>query len=477
MAVNDFVIRESNGEIPTNYTHKYAETRGWKEWEIVREFVQNSLDSTGTVSIEKLPDKLLITDRGKGFNAVNLLMGTTTKSECHRGRFGEGMKIACLAALNLGYEVEIFTDSMHIVPIFKTLKIEEPSGGTTEAEILVFRYNKIAPEGGTKVLIKGYTGDTYLDRFNLETNKKIVLKKDMDMCEDKWYPSYIIDEPVKRIYVRNIYVQEITDSETAETKPALYSYDLFAVRLSTDRNIPNTADIDARIGYLWSMVTDQRMIEAFFKQVQDEGFEAQAKISGATIKSHGSKSAWVSAFKAVYGDNAFISTSENNTRLAEYNSKFMKKGVKIPYSIRNSLNALDIPLDIEILEQIKSIRPRSPIKLEQAQYDNMQYMRDIHEKLKVYYPKLKGVYLGTMETMLDAEGKARDGQIYIREDMAKTMVHMIDVYGHEATHIAYPELEDNTSAFYSKIGVVMATITKVIVQDMQKEKPPAHVVW
>jgi hypothetical protein len=107
----------------------------------------------------------------------------------------------------------------------------------------------------------------------------------------------------------------------------------------------------------------------------------------------------------------------------------------------------------------------------------MQYMRDIHEKLKVYYPKLKGVYLGTMETMLDAEGKARDGQIYIREDMAKTMVHMIDVYGHEATHIAYPELEDNTSAFYSKIGVVMATITKVIVQDMQKEKPPAHVVW
>lgn len=47
-------------EIPTNYTKAYAVTRGWGKWEMVREFVQNSLDATGSVSIEKKSDGLLM---------------------------------------------------------------------------------------------------------------------------------------------------------------------------------------------------------------------------------------------------------------------------------------------------------------------------------------------------------------------------------------------------------------------------------
>lgn len=472
-----YLIRESNGEIPTNYTRKYAETRGWEEWEVVREFVQNALDSTGTVDIQKLPDKLLITDRGKGFNAVNLLMGTTTKSECQRGRFGEGMKIACLAALNLGYEVDIFTDSMHITPQFKTLEISEPSGGITKAEILVFKYSKISPEGGTKVLIKGYTGDTYLDRFNLESNKKILLKENMTICEEKSYPSYIIDEPVKRIYVRNIYVQDITDNVT-EDKKALYSYDLFSVRLSTDRNIPNTTDILTQIGYLWSLVKDPRMLEAFFKQVKDEGYESQVKLSWSTIKSHGSKTAWVNAFHSMYGTNAFLSTSENYTRLAEYNTQFMKKGVSIPYSIRTALNSLDILYDYQILEDLKRVPPKLQMDLGTVETANLEYLKMLHHKIenKYFGGTIRAkVFVATRQTMADALGKVIDGNIYIREDRMLFMIDVINVYGHELTHVAYPGLSDNTSSFYEKIGIVMATITKVAMQEGIKPLP--GVVW
>ena len=81
----------------------------------------------------------------------------------------------------------------------------------------------------------------------------------------------------------------------------------------------------------------------------------------------------------------------------------------------------------------------------------------------------------TKETMLDSSGKAMDGQIYLREDMLENMVSALDVYGHEVTHIAFPELDDNTSDFYSKIGQVMATITKVVVQE--KIRVPPSVVW
>lgn len=459
-------------EIPTNYTKEYAATRGWGNWEIVREFVQNSLDATSSVSIDKVSNGILITDKGKGFNAVNLLMGTTTKSECDRGRFGEGLKIACLAALNLGYLVDIDTDSMHVTPVMKELEIEEP---TTEkiikAEIMVFRYRKIPPAGGTRILIKGYTGEPFIDRFNLETNKKIVHKKEISVCLGKPYSSYMIDEPVKRMYVRNIYVQNLPEIEN----PALYSYDLFNVRLSTDRNIPNTADIDQEIGRLWSSVSDVKMIEAFFKHVKAEGYEKDAKLSSATMGKFASGTSWVKAFNSVF-PNSFLYTGEKESKLAEYHTKFQKKSVYLPSNIRGTLGMIGIDTDTAVLERIKGKLPRMPAQYSSAQAANLEYMRLINYKLKEkQFLKLNKVFIGTTETMMDAGGKVIDGNIYIRQDKADTMVNMIDIYGHEATHVVFPQLEDNTGEFYARIGEVMAVITKVVVTEAIK--PPEGVVW
>jgi hypothetical protein len=356
---SNLILRESTGEIPTNYTRKYAETRGWREWEVIRETVQNSLDATGTVSIEKTTDGLLITDKGRGFNALNLLMGTTTKSKCERGRFGEGMKIAMLAALNMNYQVDIVTDSMHIIPQWKTLEIEEPATGEiVKAEIMVFTYSKIPPVGGTRV---------------------------------------------------------------------------------------------------------------------SEGYESKAELSSSVMKTAKVEYAWREGFKNFFG-NAFLRTGEEQTRLAEYHSHFLKKGVYLPEGIRDPLHNIGIPTDFDILERIKSVLPRYPKSLTPIQQDNFDYIRRIHNVLKEkYFPQLKLVFLASSDTILDSEGKALDNNIYIREDRADTMVHIIDVYGHEATHIAYPELNDNTSDFYSKIGIVMATITKVIVNE--KITVPPNVVW
>lgn len=471
MAVNT-IIREAAGEIATNYTRKYAETRGWGIWDAVREFSQNSLDATGFMSIENTPDGLLITDKGRGFNALNLLMGTTSKSECDRGRFGEGLKIACLTVLNLGLQVDILTDSMHIVPQFKTLEIEEPSTGEiVKAEIMVFRYGKIPPVGGTKVLIKGYTGETMLDRFNLETNKKIVHKKDISLCLNKPYPSYIIDEPVKRIYVRNIYVQDLFDIE----RPALYSYDLFNVRLSTDRNIPNTVDIFKEIGRLWSSVSDVKMIEAFFKHVKAEGYEKDAKLSSETMGKFATGTSWNRTFNSVF-PNSFLYTDEKTSKLAEYHTKFQKKSVYLPSNIRNALENIGVDSDGAVLERITSKLPKTPMSYTDIQKANLEYLKMIHYRLREkYFPKLNKVFIGTQETMMDARGKVIEGNIYIRQDNADTMVNIIDVYGHEATHIIFPNLADNTNDFYGRIGEVMAIITKAVATE--PIKPPKGIVW
>lgn len=468
-------------EIPTNYTKAYAVTRGWGKWEMVREFVQNSLDATGSVSIEQKADGLLITDKGKGFNALNLLMGTSTKSPCDRGRFGEGMKIACLAGLNLSYEINIETDSMLVNPVFKELEISTPLGEIVKAEIMVFRYTKIPDVGGTKVFIKGYEGDTYLDRFNLEYNKRIIFKKELDFCEQKPYLSYIIEESVSgiiknRIYVRNIFVQEIP-----EDKISLYSYDLFNVRLSTDRNIPLSEDITSQIGRLWSAVSDARMIERFFKHIKDtdKAFEREIQLSMTIMDDFNTKTAWVRGYKSVFGTNTFLTTNDETARKAEYHSKFAKKGVVLPFGIRYVLNRIGIETDTAVLRKIKEVLPMLPKKesLTSIQQLNFNYLLIIHYRLKdKYIPQLRKLFLGTADTMVDTAGSVIDENIYIREDAADTMVHLIDVYGHEATHIAFPELSDNTGTFYAKIGQIMALITKAIVTDAAL-KPPEGVVW
>jgi hypothetical protein len=488
------LVRESQsqGEIPTNYTRRYAETRGWGFWEILREFFQNALDITGPVgtvftqdnpTIKQTSEGLVISDRGKGFNALNLLMGTTTKRECERGRFGEGMKIACLAALNLGFEVDITTDSMHISPQWKTLEVQEPSGEIVKAEIMVFKYEKAEPIGGTRVMIRGNTissWGTMLDRFNLEYNKKIILKRDTDLCEDKQYPSYIIDETVKRIYVRNIYVQDIgfKIKNQLAVKKSLYSYDLFGVRVSTDRNIPNTADITYQIGRLWSRVSDAKMIDAFFSAVDSEGYESDIYLDSSIMHKVKVAAAWKEGFRRHYG-NAFLRTGENETRLAEYHTHFRQKGVFLPEGIRHTLERVGISTDITILRQIESVLPRSSASMTAVQLDNVEYIKMIHYIIKDKYftKQMVGckVFVGSKDTMEESQGKVRDGNIYIREDMLLNMVDAIDVYSHELTHIAYPELSDNTSDFYSKIGYVAALITKTIATE--RLKIPQNIVW
>lgn len=485
------LIREAKGEIPTNYTRKYADTRGWGTWEIVRELFQNALDISGPVgtvfkpdnpTIKQTPEGLIIQDRGAGFSALNLLMGTTTKKGCERGRFGEGMKIACLAALNIGYQIDIITDSMHIVPQWKTLEVEEPTGGISTAEVMVFKYEKTNSIGGTRVLITGpniKSWGTMLDRFNLEYNKNIVIKKDIDICEDKLYASYIINEPVKSIYVRNIWVQDIGVKISNETQKivnqALYSYDLFGVRVSTDRNIPNADDVYYHVGKLWSTVSNSSMIESFFKSVISEGYESHVSLSSSLMNKNHTENAWRSAFNKTFR-NAFLRTGEQETRLAEYHSKFLKKGIYLPEGIRHALYNIGIDRDIDVLKQIKSVLPRSPLSLTDVQIDNMEYIKMIHYKMKEkYYPKAGKVFLGNKETMMDAQGKVIDNNIYLREDMVLNMVDAIDVFGHEFTHVAYPHLNDNTSDFYSYIGHVMAIITKIITQE--KMRVPPKVTW
>ncbi|MBU0846667.1 hypothetical protein KKH23_05705, partial [Patescibacteria group bacterium] len=206
-----------------------------------------------------------------------------------------------------------------------------------------------------------------------------------------------------------------------------------------------------------------------------EGYEVEAKLDSTLMQKFATSNSWINAFNSVF-PNSFLYTGEKDSKLAEYHTKFQKKSVYLPSNIRYPLENIGIDSDREVLARLKHKLPELPKSKTNVQAANLEYLEMIHYRLKAkHFTNLNKVFLSTAESMVDSAGKVVNDNIYIRQDKADTMVNMIDIYGHEATHIVFPDLDDNTDAFYARIGEVMAIITKVVATE--PIKPPKGVVW
>ncbi len=80
----------------------------WGEWEAIRDIVQNALDECEYYKWGYDERGLYIRDVGKGVAVADFLLGPPKLKPAYaRGRFGEGMKIACLALIRDGYPVHV----------------------------------------------------------------------------------------------------------------------------------------------------------------------------------------------------------------------------------------------------------------------------------------------------------------------------------------------------------------------------------
>ena len=110
----------------------------WNDWDILREFVSNALDaedgkwdkldidvSDGSLSIQNFVKQLDIKDFYIGYSSQRKNIKTN-----YIGRFNEGMKIAIVSALRLGYKIEIRFGKF----------VANPSAVETEDGIRIFHF-------------------------------------------------------------------------------------------------------------------------------------------------------------------------------------------------------------------------------------------------------------------------------------------------------------------------------------------------
>lgn len=448
--------------IETSIHIGYSATRNWREWEAIREFVQNSLDAVGKANVYRVGNDLKISDAGAGFKARHLLIGRGEKSPCDRGMYGEGMKLACLALLALGYKVKIETTGIEIIPYIETKRVYEPTEKAYfEEKVLAFRYREAPEITGTTITIYNYTGPTFDDRFNLETNKKILFKGEISYCEGKPYPNYIIEETPARLYVRNIYVKELENAE--------FSYDLFDVRLSPSRDIPSEYDVTRCIGRLWEYVNDVNLMIRFFNAVKQKKYESNAKIWWIAREN---QPLWKQAFKTVFGENRFIGTSREAARRAAYFSSYLWREIDIviPEDMRSAFISF-IETDVWVIKHFASMRPKIEVVLNPAQRANLSYLKRITDLLaKEFFPKLSewSIVVADRESMGDTAGLASGDtkQIFIREDILNSLRESIGVLVEELTHAVEKTMDttDEHQIALSKIaGIVAYAVKKLVI--------------
>lgn len=262
-----------SGNIEYGITRSYAKTRKWGAWESVREIIQNALDenerATGQAKYTQVIDNkgLHIIDEGQGIAIHNLLVGESEKSCWARGRFGEGLKVAFIVLLDLGYRIEIISGDIIIRPQFIRKTV-----GEKEVEILNVSWKpNTRKAGGTQVSILGFY-ENFQDKFVLSDRTKNSVKLlggkelvkeckvDISNCieQDEAFSGFIqiIKEPPgiePCIYVRDIYVDDISN---IMGKHALYSYNLVNVGLDESRRIPKSHGVQKEVGKVVSFMDD-----------------------------------------------------------------------------------------------------------------------------------------------------------------------------------------------------------------------------
>jgi len=445
----------------------------WGEWHMVREFYQNALDEHDEIGaralprIELTPEGLIIKDYGRGFGVEGLLFKERKVTGDLRGTFGEGLKIACNTALRLGYDVEIESAMRSIEAVYVRRVVD-----TQELELYFIAKPQRPGVIGTTVLIRGYRGPTFTDRFTqfipapLHTRSLTIGRF---AREDA-----ILPEPPNRLYIRDIYVRDLSVSY-----PSRFSYNLWEVEPDPDRDAEkSTSELQAAIANLWATVTNTSLIHRFLEDARNpDRYEAQIDFtwfeSLALVRE--SRAYWERAWLEHFGPRAVLFTGPSWAKVAEM---YGYTTIEYPLGVRRFLEEA-IPSDRSVserrIEELKKPRPVPAHELTPTQRIHLEATQWLHSQLG--YPRSPSIVAAEIpadpRTGEEADGlyDREENVIYIQPRVLDYMSTVIATYTHEMGHFVSGGALDGTREHVDGVQRVAALIAELLVQS------PGHPIW
>ena len=485
----------------------YARTRNWGEWEVFREFVQNALDEmhsiTGmppeTLPCKDEPEYTAIEDSGRGIAIYHLLVGTSEKREWQRGKFGEGMKMAMLAALDQAIGIVIDSYDKIIIPMFIRREFE---GKELEVLCVCYSISEVRLKGTRVYLYRPGLCEKYRQRIVQGLPRECILYEYKSAGEVELHRQ-LIDKKCTNdegwIYVRDIFVSTIYD---ALTMSSFYSYNLYNVALDESRRIPSGSSVARDIEYLWfrigikayegdekarALMKDliTKIVEAcayrgYCKDVPNvkpmpfsyEPVETEYDVFG----DEKARKVVRELFESLYGADVAIINTDHLRRIADYlGMRYIYCPLPVGYMLEHILDAVgkikkmadeytgkeDLlnTLDPDIRELVKTLE-------ELAKRVYHQHMDKVAKIMYVVPKKLPdgrevvgagdwdtGVMKINIKELLNV-CTPQDPLSSILYRPKDCVIHYIITFGHELTHIVY-SLPDGEPKFGAKLTTML----------------------
>jgi GNAT superfamily N-acetyltransferase len=473
----------------------------WGSWEAIRDIVQNCLDETESYESGYDNWGLWIADQGKGVAIADFLLGPPKrKPDWARGKFGEGMKIACLAMVRARYSVHVETKGREMWIVF----YEQSTGnGTAETLAALWRPQNGQSRWGTKIQFVGYNGNDFKNRFYTNLPPEATIFKSLSTVNKPmarwnaiieyafpeepqstgWFASTSISG--NRIYARDIYLRMVSSP---------YSYNLWSFAMAPDRHAPaSEEDMWVDVGRTWACVADVDLLNIFFQMVTrppkletDESYNLSmdmVKLGHAYLDIMKENSdAWQIAFQNVNGDNAVLRTSDRWDTTVRH---LGYEPVSVNYWVENALSQFlrtDRNLIDDSQERLRDVDIVPDKKLKDYEMAHLELAREI-AKQESGPRAVKGVWAAIIPPASDRVRTAglygtTTREIFINLPQFMHARYVVDTVIHELAHHRSDGAEDGTEEHLRWVSQIAGEVVKMTSQGMFDEilQNPAF-VW
>jgi hypothetical protein len=264
-------------KIPLSVTAGYRP--GWGVWQGMREIVQNALDqqdaSDQPFRIARKGKRVIISNPGVRLDASVWLLGKTSKAydPKARGKFGEGLKLACLALIRSGVAVRIVNDDESWTP---SIEPSEIYGG---AEVLVISTHKLQSSRGAFEVTIEPIGDEDWDTFQ---SRVLSLRKPAAKDAIHVPSGRVLLARPGAVFCKGLFVTDVVGLQ--------YGYDLESLELDVDRKMADPWSFNSALARVWSEVIAAHpdkvdlvtgMLEAQATDVRELHWYANTALQGA----------------------------------------------------------------------------------------------------------------------------------------------------------------------------------------------------
>ncbi|MFH1485888.1 MAG: hypothetical protein ABIH46_07450 [Chloroflexota bacterium] len=457
-----------------------AYARDWGMWEAIRDLVQNALDETEDFTLERTgTDVTFISDRGQGFGVMAFMLGQEKqKPDYMRGRFGEGMKLACIAILREGYRLSFET--------YGQGRPLEGAGTFLEQVVLGERVKSLAflvrdattPINGTTFRITGYTGPLYAERF-AQNQVAVEIIPVLQMVRplqryDCIFPGDTgirAKSPPGYVYARDIYMK---------TEPTRLSYNMWGFNMARDRHAPEDSwQYERALGDLWCGVTDVPLIRYFLTAVtsDDATFEKEARFTiweAGTARLQRNADFWKRAWAATFGRAAVMIRPELVPRLNHWGYE----AINLPYNMRAAIGSV-VGTDESVLAELgESLRvgtePVPDRALTGDETRHLSVLRYISDHLAIALEKRPTIQAAEFTTeTVQGDYDPSTLTINIKRSFLLQFGEALDIFIHEYAHY-WTNADDGTERHTRAISTVGRYVGELLTSGEMK---PGPLVW